>query len=53
MVLGSVMVVSDTGEVLFHHKEKLVGDHPDDKKLRAAVAQLGKTGVVACECEWE
>jgi len=54
-VLGSVMVVSSTGQVLLHHKEKVVGDHPDDEELRvammAAVAQLGRTGVVSCECE--
>ena len=55
LVLGSVMVVSSTGEVLFHHKEKVVGDHPDDEELKAAmmaaIAQLDNTGVVSCECE--
>ena len=54
LVLGSVMVVSSTGQMLFHHKEKVVGDHPDDEELRAAmmaaIAQLGNTGVVSCEC---
>ena len=51
MILGSVMVVSSTGEVLFHHKEKMVGDHPGDDELKAAIARLGNTGVVSCECE--
>ena len=51
LVLGSVMVVSRTGEVLFHHKEKVTGDHPDTRKLRAAIAKLNNTGVVSCECE--
>jgi len=56
LVLGSVMVVSNTGEVLLHRKEKVVGDHPDNDELRvamktamqAAVAKLGSTGVVSC-----
>ena len=39
-ILGSVLVVSSTGEVLFHHREKVWGDHPDDDALKAAIAQL-------------
>jgi len=39
-ILGSVLVVSSTGEVLFHHTEKVWGDHPDDDALKAAIAQL-------------
>lgn len=50
LVLGSVIVVSSTGEVLFHHKEKVTGDHPNGRELRAAIAQLNQTGVVSCEC---
>jgi len=52
-VLGSLIVVSRTGEVLFHHKEKVVGDQPDPLQLKAAIEQLGETGVAACECEGE
>jgi len=49
-VLGSVIVVSRTGEVLYHFKEKMVGDQPDPDALKAAIKQLGETGVAACEC---
>ena len=49
-VLGSLIVVSRTGDILFHHKEKMVGDQPDPLKLEAAIKQLGETGVAACEC---
>lgn len=49
-VLGSLIVVSRTGDILFHHKEKVVGDQPDPLKLEAAIQQLGETGVAACEC---
>lgn len=49
--LGSVVVVSRTGEVLFHHREMVVGEQPDPEKLRAAIKQLGATGVAACECK--
>lgn len=52
-VLGSVIVVSPTGEVLYYHKEKVIGDQPDPKKLKAAIEQLGTTGVAACECDRE
>lgn len=51
LVLGSVMVVSKDGEILFHHKEKEVGDHIDEEEFKAAVKKLGSTGVVACECD--
>jgi len=44
-------VVSQNGEILFHHKEKEVGDHPNEEEFKAAVKKLGSTGVVACECE--
>ena len=50
-MLGSVIVVSRTGDILFHHKEKEAGDQPDPEKLKAAIKQLGETGVVACECD--
>ena len=49
-MLGSVMVVSKTGEILFHHKEKAVGDHPDPEEFKSAIKKLGSTGVVSCEC---
>ena len=39
-ILGSVIVVSSTGEVLLHHKEKVWGDHPDEEELKAAIAKL-------------
>lgn len=52
-VLGSLIVVSRTGEVLYHHKEKMVGDQPDPVKLNAAIKQLGEAGVAACECDGE
>lgn len=52
-VLGSLLVVSRTGEVLFYHKEKVVGDQPDPEELKAAIKQLGETGVAACECGGE
>ena len=52
-VLGSLLVVSRTGEVLFYHKEKVVGDQPDPEELKAAINQLGETGVAACECGGE
>ena len=50
-VLGSVIVVSRTGDILFHHKEKVAGDQPDPEELKAAIKQLGATGVAACECD--
>lgn len=54
-ILGSVVVVSSKGEVLFLHKENVPGDHPNDEKMRdamqVAVEQLGGTGVVSCECD--
>lgn len=40
LVLGSVLVVSSTGELLLHHKEKTWGDHPSDAELRDAIARL-------------
>jgi len=52
-VLGSVMVVSRTGEVLFHHKEGMVGDPPNPFYLEQAIKKLGGTGVASCECEGE
>jgi len=52
-VLGSLVVVSRTGEVLFHHKEKVVGDQPDPVELKAAIKQLGEAGVAECECSGE
>lgn len=50
-VLGSVIVVDPTGKILYHHKEKVVGDQPDSVKLKAAIKQLGEMGVAACECD--
>ena len=38
--LGSVLVVSSSGEVLYHHKEKTWGDHPEFDDLKAAIAKL-------------
>ena len=40
LVLGSVLVVSSSGELLLHHKEKTWGDHPSDDELRDAIAKL-------------
>ena len=39
-ILGSVIVVSNDGEVLLHHKEKVWGDHPDEDDLKAAIDKL-------------
>jgi len=50
-ILGSVMVVSRTGEVLYHFKEEMIGDQPDPVQLKAAIKQLGGTGAVSCERE--
>lgn len=49
-VMGSVMVVSRTGEVLYHHKERTVGDQPDPLELETAIRKLGGTGAASCEC---
>ena len=36
--LGSVIVLASNGKVLFHHKEKVMGDHPEYDDLRAAIS---------------
>ena len=52
-VLGSVIVVAQNGEVLYHHVEKMLGDQPDPVKLKEAIMKLGDAGVASCECEGE
>ena len=37
-VLGSVLVIANNGEVVFHHKEKVIGDHPNYVDLEAALS---------------
>ena len=50
LTLGSVLVVSRTGEILYHHKETMVGDPPNQIFLKQAIKTLGEEGVVSCEC---
>lgn len=49
-ILGSLLVVSHTGEILYHHKEKMMGDQPDFEELKAAIKKLGGSGAASCEC---
>jgi|TARA_B110000208_G_C11584995_1_gene364006 hypothetical protein len=46
-ILGAILVLSSTGEVLFHHQEKNWGDHPSDKKLHEAISKLEVSQEVA------
>ena len=39
-ILGSVLVISKSGELLMHHTEKVWGDHPADETLMGALAKL-------------
>ena len=52
-MLGSLIVVSRTGEILYHFKEDMVGDRPPPEELEAAIKRLAGTGVAACECPGE
>lgn len=40
LVLGTLLVVSKTGELLLHYKEKSWGDHPTDDVLREAISKI-------------
>ena len=52
-VLGSLIVVSRTGDILYHFKEEMVGDQPPPEELKAAIKRLAGAGVAACECPGE
>ena len=39
-VLGAVLVINGSGELLMHHQEKSWGDHPDDSLLLEAIDKL-------------
>jgi hypothetical protein len=39
-ILGAVLVVDKSGELLFHHQEKSWGDHPTDEDLAAAIDKM-------------
>ena len=52
-MLGSLIVVSQTGEILYHFKEEMVGDRPNPEELEAAIKRLAGTGLAACECPGE
>lgn len=40
LVLGGILVVASSGDILMHHVEKEVGDQPDPAELAAAISQL-------------